>query len=616
MSAVNKYVILAASLVTLALPVSAHAQLQLGNEVSMKANGNVAFGYTADYSNLTGSDHTLSPSGNGDLSGYYYAPGFLSFDVQPFYNESRNNSSYQSIFQSSGVSGSAALFSGSHFPGTVSYSKIYNSEGNLSVPGVGNLTTKGNSGNLAVGWGIQVPDYPKVSFQFLDGDNSSSVFGTDSPSQFHSRNFGTQVNDTVAGFNMNGGYQYSNTHAVIPEFLAGEGPTTSNSSGNSFNVGAGHPLPLRGSASISFNRSAFNSEDNSSGDSFNGTIDTTTAGVGFEPIRNLEIGGNAQYTNNLTGMLYQSYISSGVVLPSSLLNYATNSLDYNGHTDYVLQSLHLTLTGNADHREQTILGATLSANTFNEMVTYGNELFGGYINATTGVTQNTVNVNTGSSSLGLFDNVSYQRNVKQWNVTTSFSYTRNTQTVLIGYTTSGYGYSGGIGRKINAYTYWSFNAAGAKSTFNNIAGSGNNNQSFSTSLTLRHFGFSGSYGKADGNSILTATGLVPVSSTPIPTPFPAVFFNGKSYSFGASATLRRGLVFSGTYSKARSETSSDSVNSSNSNAQLTTMLQYKVRQLWIQGGYLKLQQGFSITGQPYASYSSFYMGITRWFNFF
>ena len=103
----------------------------------MKANGNVAFGYTADYSNLTGSDHTLSPSGNGDLSGYYYAPGFLSFDVQPFYNESRDNSSYQSIFQSSGVSGSASLFSGSHFPGTVSYSKIYNSEGDLSDSGSG-----------------------------------------------------------------------------------------------------------------------------------------------------------------------------------------------------------------------------------------------------------------------------------------------------------------------------------------------------------------------------------------------------------------------------------------------------------------------------------------------
>ncbi len=141
----------------------------------MKANGNVSFGYTADYSNLTGSDHTLTPSGNGDLSGYYYAPGFVSFDVQPFYNESRNNSSYQSIFQSSGVNGTASIFSGSHFPGTVSYSKIYNSEGGLSIPEMGTLTTKGNSDNLALGWGIHVPDYPSVSFQFLDGNRTHRV---------------------------------------------------------------------------------------------------------------------------------------------------------------------------------------------------------------------------------------------------------------------------------------------------------------------------------------------------------------------------------------------------------------------------------------------------------
>ena len=56
----------------------------------MKANGNMAFGYTADYSNLDGFGSHAEPSGNGDLSGYYYAPGFVSFDVQPFYNESRS----------------------------------------------------------------------------------------------------------------------------------------------------------------------------------------------------------------------------------------------------------------------------------------------------------------------------------------------------------------------------------------------------------------------------------------------------------------------------------------------------------------------------------------------
>ena len=59
-----------------------------------------------------------------------------------------------------------------------------------------------------------------------------------------------------------------------------------------------------------------------------------------------------------------------------------------------------------------------------------------------------------------------------------------------------------------------------------------------------------------------------------------------------------------------------SATSQNTTAQLNTMLQYKVRQLWITGGYLRLQQGFSITGQPAASYSSFFMGITRWFKFF
>lgn len=599
----------------IALAVPARAQLQLGNDVSMKANGNISFGYTADYSNLTGSDHTLSPSGNADLNGYYYAPGFVSFDVQPFYNESRANSSYQSIFQSSGVNGSASIFSGSHFPGTVSYSKIYNSEGGLTIPGVGNLTTKGNSDNLALGWGIHVPDYPSVSFQFLDGDNNSTVFGTTQPSTFSAKTFGAQVTDTLAGFSLSGGYQYNKINTMTPEFLSGEAPTTSESSGNSVNFGVGHKLPLRGSFSTSFSRSDYNTEDSIAGDTFNGTIDTVNAGAGFQPTHELEIGANAQYTNNLTGMLYQSYITAGVVLPSSLLDYSTHSLDVNSHANYSLPSLHLTLMGNADHRQQTVLGTDLSADTFNEMITYGNDFLGGYINATSGVTQTTVNVNTGASSLGLFDNASYQRNVKQWNLTGSFNYTRNTQTMFIGYTTSGYGYSGGLGRKINAYTYWSVNAVGAKSVFNNIASSGNNSQSYSTSLTLRRMSFSGSYGKADGTSILTATGLVPVT-TPVLSALPAVYFNGKSYSFSASATPIRGLVLSGTYSKSRSETLSDSVSSSNSNAQLTTMLQYKVRQLWVTGGYLKLQQGFSITGQPYASYSSFYMGITRWFNFF
>jgi hypothetical protein len=109
--------------------------------------------------------------------------------------------------------------------------------------------------------------------------------------------------------------------------------------------------------------------------------------------------------------------------------------------------------------------------------------------------------------------------------------------------------------------------------------------------------------------------LTPVTN-PVPLPLESVIFAGKSYSFGMSTTPIRGLVLSGSYSNTKSDTAADSAISANSTAQLNTMLQYKVRKLWITGGYLKLQQGFTISGQPPASYSSFFVGITRWFKFF
>ncbi len=605
----------AAGLVVLFLALPARAQLQVGDNVSMNLNGNVSFGYTGDYSNYAGSVHGLTPSGNADLSGSYYTPGFLSFDVQPFFNQSRVNSTYQSVFQSSGVNGSASIFSGSHFPGSVSYSKVYNSEGGFVVPGVGNLTTRGNSDNLALGWGIHVPDYPNVSFLFADGNNTNSVFGTDSNSSFHSKMFGVMASDRWRGFNFNGGYHHNTVHAVTPQFLVNEVAQTSDTSSNSYDFNVGHRLPLHGSFSAGAGRSDISSE--SSGDQYSATIDTAGAGVSFLPIRNLNVGSSVQYTNNLEGSLYQSVITSGGVVPAALLNYSTHSLDINSQANYVVPQMHLTFMATADRRDQTVLGTDLSANTYNEVVTYGNDLLGGFVTATVGTTQTTENAFYSSNSHGFFGTTSYTRKVQRWNLTGSFNYTRNTQTVLIGYTSSGHGYSVGIGRKIGAYSFWSFNAIGTKSVFDNISGSENFNQSYSTALSLRRFSVSGTYGKASGTSIITPTGLSPVSNpTPIVAPLPAVVFGGKSYSFGASATPVFGLVLSATYAKTDSNTVASSAMSQNTTQQLNTMLQYKVRKLWITGGYLKVRQGFSITGQPPSSDSSFFVGITRWFNFF
>jgi len=160
-STVNRRLIAAASAVLLGLVLRAPAQVTLGENLNMNLNGSLSFGYTADYGNLNTSDHGITAGGTADLSGSYYSPNFLSFHIQPFYNQSRVNSNFQSISDSSGVTASAGIFSGSHFPGSVSYSKTYNSEGNFALPGVANYTTHGNGDVFSAGWASTFPIAPR-----------------------------------------------------------------------------------------------------------------------------------------------------------------------------------------------------------------------------------------------------------------------------------------------------------------------------------------------------------------------------------------------------------------------------------------------------------------------
>lgn len=606
----NKRATLAASALVLALAISARAQLEVGENTSLKLNGNVQAGYSGDFSNVTPSDHGFTPGGNADLSGFYYSPNFLSFDVQPFYNQSRLNSTSQSVFQSSGATASANFFGGSNFPGTINYARLYNNEAGFNLPGVGNLTTVGNSQNLGVNWGIRIPDYPKVSFQFNDGGTANSLFGTDANSTAHIRTLGVFASDTLVGFNLTGSFQHNGAHEEIPEILAGEGPQISDSSSNSFTAGAGHKLPLHGAFSAGFSRTGLSTDF--SGINYNGTIDTVNSSAAFEPLRRLNVSVNTQYTDNLSGMLYQPFVQSGALVPASLLQYSTDSLTVMGQASYSVSTLNLIAT--VSHQDQTVLGQSIAANTYQEMANYGKTVFRGFLNATVGVTESAIDYGQDPTTVGTFGTLSYTRKWQGWDVSGSVNYSRDTQTVLIAYTSSGQGYSAAIGRRIGARGHWNASASEVKSEFNNLPGSGSSSQSYSTAFSIKNYGINGGYAKASGNSFLTPTGLTP-SPIPIPTP-QTILFNGTSYTAGAFATPVRGLMLSAAYSSARSTTMQNSAFSRNSSDQLVTLLQYRLRQVWIQGGYLKLHQGLSITGQPPTMDASFYVGISRWFNFF
>ena len=93
----------------------AAAQVHTG-EVTSNLNGMIAPGYTADFGNMTGSDHSWTIGGVANYSGSFYNPNFLSFDASLYLNQSRANSDFQSISDASGVNASATIFGGSHYP--------------------------------------------------------------------------------------------------------------------------------------------------------------------------------------------------------------------------------------------------------------------------------------------------------------------------------------------------------------------------------------------------------------------------------------------------------------------------------------------------------------------
>jgi hypothetical protein len=269
-----------------------------------------------------------------------------------------------------------------------------------------------------------------------------------------------------------------------------------------------------------------------------------------------------------------------------------------------------------ERQEQTFLGTAFASDSDNGTVSYSNTLLGGAFNGVLGLTRTSINT-THQSLLGLNGSVNYTHQIQRWTVQGGFGYSQDAQTLLIAYTTSGYNYSGSLGRRIGRRSYWAAYVSGARSLLTGQPGTANSSRSYSTSLSLPRFSIEGAYSEASGNALLTSTGLV---TTPIPlpvvTPAAVVFYNGKAYSGGFGAHPTRALTLSLTYAKALSGTQSTSTTSNNNNENLNFLVTYNFRKLSLISGYSRLVQGFSLTGTPPALVGSYYVGISRWFNFF
>ncbi len=109
---------------------SGWAQVEIGGNTSVSMSGDLGYGYNANYGDAVGSSHGTQLNGDAVVQGYYYNPKFLNFFVDPIYNRSQANSGQGSITDASSINAGMNLFSGSHFPGCVSFSEGFNSSGN------------------------------------------------------------------------------------------------------------------------------------------------------------------------------------------------------------------------------------------------------------------------------------------------------------------------------------------------------------------------------------------------------------------------------------------------------------------------------------------------------
>jgi len=590
---------------------TARAQMQAGDEVLLNLNGSLAGGYSGSYGDGFPSGHGFVYGGAADLSGSYYDPRFLSFHIDPFVNQSRQNSNFQSITTSSGLTAGASIFSGSHFPGWVNFSQTYNGTGNYAVPGLPNYITHGDTRSFGVGWSEVVPSKPAITASYQQGVGEYSIFGTNNTSDSHYRNFATTVFHRIDGFQLDGNFHYTKSHSLFPEFFAQEQEQKFDTDTKSFGLGVSHRLVWNGTASAHYNQSDYNYDASSVQNS--GSVRSLDGFVGLNPSSKLSLDMNTYYTNNLIGALYQTIVNAGGFVLTTPGN-STSSFSVAGNAIYTIND-SLRVTARADHREQMLAYGSYGGDSYGGVITYFHFLWGGRVNATQTVTDNRQSYNH-QSSLGLNSSAGYSRSIGKWNASGNISYFENQQTLLVTYTSSGYSYSSTLGRRVGWKAYASLGASGAHSFYNNQGQGGYSSESYTAAFTLERIGASASYGKSNGTGLLTIGGIIP---TPVPNPVPltpVLLFAGESYSYSLGGSPLRHLMFTANYTQLHGTTYEQAGPSRNFSALANFYLQYHFRKLQFNAGYSRIEQGFSESKVPPAMANSYYAGISRWFHFF
>ena len=601
-------------LAVLVMAQLAQAQLGVGENTKLTAGGLASFGYAGDYGDAMPSSHGLNFGLDGKLSGYYYNPNFISFSATPYYNQSRSDSSSQSITGASGIDGTVNFFTGSNFPGSVTYRYDRDSTGTFGLAGQPNFTTYGTGQGFGINWSALLPDWPTLSVGYSQGSGHSTLFGTDQETDSSTRRFDVHSTYQISGFRLNAYFDHTTLDSKYPEFLAGE-EAVQDTSGHDLGFGAQHNLPMHGSFYANYNRSSATSDyllnggqNGTTSNASSYTDSNETANATFHPTQKLTWNVTQAYTDNLTGSLAQSLGSGGAPLLGLNLGSGSYSSTLGSGVNYQFTNF-LSASAQATYYNQHYFGQSYTGEYVSGTVNYGKRLLDTFTFSATVIDSSN---GQGNNALGFIGSVNFFRRIGGWQTSGNFSYAQNVQTLLVTYTTSYYNYSANLHRRFRGGMQWTAAFNGAHSGLSNDQGTSSHSESYSTSLSLRRLQVNGLYTQSSGIQLLGAGGLISPPPTPGLTDF--ILFSGSSYGGGIMVTPLKRLSISGAFSRSISNTIA-STTSNNNTEIFNAQMQYHLRRIGLQAGYTRFTQGISAIGAP-VNTTSYFVGMSRWFDFF
>lgn len=586
--------------------------LAVGENLFLKSSGTVTAGYSGDSGDAISSAHSLNVGVSGAAEGFYYNPNFLSFNVTPYYNQSKADSASQSLSNGSGVAAQMSLFTGSRFPATFSYRADFNTTTSANVIGEPNFTSRGNGQGFGIGWSASLPALPNVSVGYSHGSGTSNVYGTSTESQSTNDNLNVRSSYQMFGFPLSAYYTHSSFHSEFPELLTTQVMQKSDSSGHDYGISTNHRLPIHGTAYFNFGHSVFADTYGSSSSitSTNYSTNMQTAGALFNPTKRLGVSLVENYVSDLSGEVAQSIASSGVV-PVVDLGKGAHSLVFSGGVNYELFR-NVVASAQATHVSQHFLGNDYSSTYASGTILSSRKLFDMFTVSASVLDSES---NQSNNTIGFAANVNYFRRFGGWVTSGTFTYSQNAETMLVLYTQSSYNYSARVTRRLTRRIQWISAFSGSHSGLSTQMGS-SHSESYNTSVGSSRYSVTASYSNSAGYSLLTAGGVVVVPPTPGVSNTQLTQYSGTGYNFGGSISPIRNLAIAGSYSHSLSNTLANSISSKNQSEQTYAQVQYHLRRINLMAGYTRLTQGISATGAPPTSVTSYFVGVSRWFNFF